>query len=833
MVRAIIMAGGEGTRLRPLTCNRPKPMIPVLNRPVTEHAVNLLKEHGITDITMSLYYLPENLQNYFGDGSDWDVNISYSVEETPLGTAGGVKLSAGEADETVVVLSGDGIIDFDIQEILKFHREKKSLFTIVLTRVTRPTEYGIVITREDGQIEKFLEKPSWSEVFSDTANTGMYIIEPEIINQHIPGGIKYDFSMDLFPALQKKEIPLYGYISDGYWCDVGNLTSYTDVHHDLLDGMVNLPIPGKQIRRGIWVGRDVDIHPEAKLEAPVFLGDFVKIKQGAEVSEFSVIGDNCVIEDDASIRRSVILHSTIIGPRCELRGAVLGKRCVLEEGVSIYEGAVISDDCSIGNGVSIPSGLRVWPDKTIEQGTRLTSDLIWGQMEKKTLFSNDGIVGTFNVKINPEFAAKLGAALGAFLGKNSQVVLSRDTSAAARIIKRALTAGFLSMGVDVFDMEIESVPVNRYSVRFTGADMGVYVQISPLTGLQFIQIKIFNKHGFQIPLKDEKKIENIFFRGDYPRKDAFETGKLFYPSHHVESYITNSFNYVDLDLIKAANHKVIVDCFNGTASYIFPELLDEYGCDTTVLRGQMKEYVTDEDIKTSTRKAINHVIEMATINKEIGVILGPHASQLTVVDETGSILSRDDISAILSLFYIKNRETKTIYFPVTTSMALENMLRAEGCEVKRISSKLRAPEGSIDVFRIDESGCYPYLQQDNDPMLTFLLILEYLSLEKKPLFEIKEALPKTNIIETTLPCTTEEKASIMRMITSDVESDKMELSDGIKIHDNKAWILILPDAIHPVIHLFAEGDTVNDRDDILDFYHRRIKQYKASLSGVL
>ena len=576
MIKAIIMAGGEGTRLRPLTCNRPKPMIPVINKPVLEHSINLLKKHGIRDIILSLYYLPENVHNYFGDGSEWGVNLTYSVEETPMGTAGGVKQAIGRNDETFIVLSGDGLIDFDVTEIIKYHREKKSPFTIILTRVNKPTDYGIVILDKTGQVQKFLEKPSWGEVFSDSANTGMYVIEPEIISGLVPENTKFDFSLDLFPLMQEKKIPIYGYITEGYWCDVGNLSTYLQVHRDILNELARVDIAGKKIAKNIWVGRDVNIHPDAVVKGPAVIGNFVRIKKGAEVSDFSVIGDNCVIEEGVSIRRSIILHSTVIGPKCELRGAIIGKRCVLENFVSIYEGSVISDDCRLGSGVSIPTGIRVWPDKTIEPETTLTTDLIWGETEKKALFGSYGITGRFNIKINPEFASKLGSAIGAYLGKNAKIVLCRDTTSAARLIKKAVTAGLLAMGVDVYDIERESVPLARFSQRFVNADLGMYIEISPMTGLQFIQISIFNKQGYRISLNEEKKIENIFFRGDYPRKDALETGQLVYPTHHLDSYITNVKNHILPEKIIGRKWSLIIDCFNGTGCHVFPDLLNAY-----------------------------------------------------------------------------------------------------------------------------------------------------------------------------------------------------------------------------------------------------------------
>jgi mannose-1-phosphate guanylyltransferase / phosphomannomutase len=829
MIKAIIMAGGEGTRLRPLTCNRSKPMVPVINKPVIEHTINLLKRHGIKDIIISLFYLPDNVQNYFGDGSEWNVTITYSLEETPLGTAGGVKKAAGSCTDTIVVLSGDGIIDFNITDILEFHHRKHSPFTIVLKQVNKPTEYGIVITGEDGRIDRFLEKPSWGEVFSDTANTGLYIVEPGIMHDHVPPYVKFDFSMDLFPLLQERGIPLYGYVAEGYWCDIGNLTTYCDVHKDILDGMVNIDFPGKKIAPNIWAGKDVEIHQGAIIRGPVLIGDFVKIKEGAEVSEFSVIGDNCVIEENASIRKTIIFHNTIIGPMCELRGAVIGKRCVLEQHVAVYEGSVISDDCRIGANVEIAAGIRIWPDKYIEQGTRLAEDIIWGQREKKTLFSAEGIVGTFNVKITPEFASKLGSAIGAFLGRDTKITVSRDTTTAARLIMRAFTAGLLSMGVDVYDMEIESMPVNRYTIRFLNADMGVYIQISPLTELQFIQIRLFDKHGFQISINDEKKIENIFFRGDFPRKEAFETGKLVYPSHHVESYIHNIRYYLDDPVTAPKNWKIIVDCFNGTAAHVFPELLAEYGYEAMVLRGQIKEFTSEEEMKSDTRDAIESIVKMTRMNHEIGVIVGPHSNNITVVDERGQILTDEDIIAILCLYYLKHRKNASINIPVTSSMMLERLIRSNGGTVTRTSIALRSPAGITDIFMGGPAGRFPYLELQYDPMITFLRILQFLTLEKAALHEIKPTLPKGNTIHTSIYCTTDEKAAVMRNLSSNITQKKIELIDGIRINEEHAWVLVLPDDSHPMVHLYGEGDTMEARDAIIEDYTLKIKKFLSSI----
>ncbi|HEY9723268.1 MAG TPA: nucleotidyltransferase family protein, partial [Oscillatoriaceae cyanobacterium] len=253
-MKAVLMAGGSGTRLRPLTCDIPKPMVPMLNKPMAEHIINLLKRHGITDIIITLYYLPHVIQNYFGDGRDFGVNITYAVEEKmPLGTAGCVKAIESLLDDTFIVISGDSLTDIDLTEAVNFHKQKGSVASIVLKRVANPLEFGVVITDDDNRIRRFLEKPSSSEVFSDTINTGTYVLDPEVLKL-LPADKEVDFSKDLFPLLLERNDPMFGFVADGYWEDVGNLQSYRQAHYDILDGKVKVELPYNRLEGDIWIG---------------------------------------------------------------------------------------------------------------------------------------------------------------------------------------------------------------------------------------------------------------------------------------------------------------------------------------------------------------------------------------------------------------------------------------------------------------------------------------------------------------------------------------------------------------------------------------------------
>src|SRR5438128_8524722 len=248
-MQAVVMAGGEGSRLRPLTINRPKPMVSIVNKPCLGHIFDLLKRHGITSAFVTLQYLASQIQDSFGDGGSVGMRLKYSIEETPLGTGGSVRQIGDALDDTFLVISGDALTDIDLSAVIKFHKERRAAVTLTLVHVPNPLDYGVVITQEDGRISKFLEKPSWGEVFSDTINTGIYVIEPRVLERYRPGE-QFDFSKDLFPALLSEGEPLYGYIAQGYWTDVGSISEYARANADLLEGKVTAAPLGRGIIPG-------------------------------------------------------------------------------------------------------------------------------------------------------------------------------------------------------------------------------------------------------------------------------------------------------------------------------------------------------------------------------------------------------------------------------------------------------------------------------------------------------------------------------------------------------------------------------------------------------
>ncbi|HEY3702899.1 MAG TPA: NDP-sugar synthase, partial [Acidimicrobiales bacterium] len=366
-MKAVIMAGGEGTRLRPLTSNQPKPMLPMVNRPMMEHIVGLLREHGFDDIVVTVAFLANAVRTYFGDGSEFGVRMVYATEETPLGTAGSVLNARDELDERFLVISGDVLTDIDLSAIMAFHEERQALATIGLKAMENPLEFGIVITNEDGSIDRFLEKPTWGQVFSDTVNTGIYVLEPEVFD-FIESGRPVDFSGEVFPALLAAGEPLYGYVADGYWEDVGNTEAYVRAHQDVLDRKVGIDVPGFSMRPGVWIGEGAEVHPSARLDGPVVIGDYCRIGPGTQLGDHTVLGGNVLVGPDASLERAIVHDNSYLGQGVSLRGCVLGRANDLRQGVRCEEGVVLGDECFVGEQAVINPGVKVYPSKTVEAG---------------------------------------------------------------------------------------------------------------------------------------------------------------------------------------------------------------------------------------------------------------------------------------------------------------------------------------------------------------------------------------------------------------------------------------------------------------------------------
>ncbi|MEA3442836.1 MAG: NDP-sugar synthase [Chloroflexota bacterium] len=361
-MKAVILVGGKGTRLYPITCDTPKAMVPILNKPFLEYQIRYLKKYGVEDIILAMGYLPEPIQNYFGDGSEFGVHIVYLVEERPLGTAGAVKNAETLLGEPFFALNGDVLTGIDLAAMVKRHREIRPRATIALTPVEDPTIYGVVETDANGMVKRFVEKPSLQEVTTNMINAGIYILEPEILTR-IPKSTFFMFEHDIFPSLLEEDEPISSYPSDAYWIDIGTPEKYLRLHHDLLlgEGQSSLYSQGESSRH-IRIESESKIHPEARIEEPVLIGRDCIIAKGARVKGPAVLGVRCEVAEGAVVEGAVIWHDSKIGKASLLKDCIVASSSCIEDGCYIPSGCVVGDNVVIGEGSRLARQTRIWPD---------------------------------------------------------------------------------------------------------------------------------------------------------------------------------------------------------------------------------------------------------------------------------------------------------------------------------------------------------------------------------------------------------------------------------------------------------------------------------------
>jgi mannose-1-phosphate guanylyltransferase len=362
-MKAVILVGGEGTRLRPLTCNTTKAMVPVLNKPFLEHLLGYLKGHGITDIILAMSYLPQGIKDHFGDGSGLGVSLSYLVEEEPMGTAGAVKNAESYLDESFLMLNGDIFTDLDLTAMIGFHRQKKAAATIAVTPVEDPTAYGLIETNADGRITRFREKPSREEVTTNTINAGIYVLEPKVLAK-IPPGKKVSIERETFQQLLEGGEPVYAYYSAAYWLDMGTPEKYLSLNHDLLLGKA----PSLFKAGGVQTtGSRID--PSANIEAPVLIGGGCVIGPGVTVKGPAVMGPGCKVEEGAIIEGAVLWDNVSVGRRAKLRNCIAASYCRIGEEGEVTNNCVLGDRAVVGKNSKLPPGTLIRPDKRTAPGS--------------------------------------------------------------------------------------------------------------------------------------------------------------------------------------------------------------------------------------------------------------------------------------------------------------------------------------------------------------------------------------------------------------------------------------------------------------------------------
>lgn len=772
-MKAIIMAGGEGSRLRPLTCGCPKPMVPLMDKPVMSYAVELLKEHGVREAAATLHYLPDQVRDYFGDGTSFGLSMRYYEEKEPLGTAGSVRQAIDFLTETFVVLSGDGVTDCDLTDALRFHQEKNALVTLVLKPVEFPLEYGVVVTDGQGRIKRFVEKPGWGEVFSDTINTGIYIMEPEVLSR-IPKDAPYDFGRELFPSLLKDGLPVYGYVTEDYWCDIGDISAYLRAHADAMDGRIHLPMnirPG-----GVYRMPGARVDRGAILEGPCFIGEGAHVKEGARIGAYSVLGAGSAVEAHASVKRSVLWPQAKIGRGAQARGCVLSSGAVLQEESCAFEESALGAGARLGaRGMLLP-GVKIWPRKQTEDGVRLDSNLVWGSSIRS------GFSGGRIPLPNPSQAARCARAYASAL-KPKNVLIGRSASSVALSCALAVQSGLMAQGIQILDAGMSTLPQLRVMLEQLGSGGALFIDEEGM--------RVLDKTGAEPGRADQRKIENLIMRQDFERAFTAVT-KLPAPAGRSDLlYAGYQLNHADIEAISAVQPQVAVCAPNEQLLSAAECVLEKAGC---AVRGEWED----------------EMMELAP--GEIGLWLTEGGEQLKLAGEDGSLTENDVL--LLKVWTLLESGQRRIILPVSATHAAELLAESYGAQI------LRAPQQRASLMRSLLEEDREQLMMHFDGLYAFVQCLGMLARRRLTPEQWLRSMPRLNRRTRSVGVDWKDKGHVLNALLK--EEEGADTAEGLCVVREGAWAWVAPSEEKAECRIVSEAYSAEAAKELCDFYADRI-----------
>jgi mannose-1-phosphate guanylyltransferase/phosphomannomutase len=832
-MRGVIMAGGFGTRLKPLTINRPKPMVPIANRPIMEHIVTLLKRHGITDLVAILYFQPDHITSYFGDGSAFGVTMRYITADADYGTAGAVR-NAGDLilDERVIVISGDVLTDFDLGAAIRSHEERGAEATIALTSVENPLAFGIVIADETtGRIERFLEKPTWGEVFSDTINTGIYILEPDALRR-VPPRTNVDFSKDLYPQMLREGAGLYGYVATGYWRDIGNIDEYRVAHRDILAGTVGIDLAGERREHTgatVWLDATAQLGDNVTIRGTAIIDRAARI--GADVVlENVVIGAGTVIGDGAELRDAVLWDGCRVGGRARIGESVCASGVRIGKATIIREKCIISDQAEVGDFAVVGPNVKVWPGKVVEERAALTHSLIWGEAWERSLFTGARVSGIPNFELTPEIAARLAGAYGAMLGPGAYVAASRDSDRASRMINRALMSGFMSAGLNVEDLREMPIPVVRHAVHHGREAGGIHVRRSPFDA-KVIDILFFEKDGRDLPPGKTQSIERLFAREDFPRAGPEGTGDLNFPTRIVEGYYEHFLAETKLDAIGQRHFNLVVDFAYGTTIAVLPGLLGALRADTVSLNayaapGRLSR--TEQEFDESLER-LGGIVR--SIRADLGLWIDPGGEVIHLVDDSGRVLPPELMQLVFVGVALEQLGVRRVAIPVTSPASVADLIRARGGEVLWTKTEHHAMMASAEkadmIAGTRGEFIFPAFIPAYDGMYAAAKLLEGLAASGAKLSELAGRHDPIHMRQERVACPWGRKGAVMRRLMQETERERRQLVDGVKIwKGEREWAMVIPHSDKPYFVITVEAPEADGAEALLDRYSGYVAMWR-------
>ena len=828
-MKAVVMAGGFGTRIQPLTNSRPKPMLPVINRPMMENTMMTLRDLGIKDFIVLLYFKPEVIQDYFGDGSAFGINVTYVIPDDDYGTAGAVKLAQEHiGDDNFIIISGDLVTDFDFQKIFDYHAHKESKLTITLTSVENPLEFGVVIANEEGKIEKFLEKPSWGEVFSDTINTGIYIIEPEILD-YIPKGENFDFAKDLFPLLMEEGVELMAGNASGYWRDVGNPDSYREVHEDIMSSRVNFKMPGTLVNYPdgqLYSEEPYEFAEGVEIIGKVVLGKNVQIGERTKLKNV-VIDDNVTIGEDSKVSNSVIWNDVEVGKGCKIDMAVICNNNSIGKNVKMNAGIILAEGCEIGELVTVEKDVTIWPDKKIEAAAIVSSNVILGSKYKNSIFENGNVVGKSNIELTCEMSSKLAEAFGAQIPAGSTVIIGRDHHKSSRMLKRAFVGGMLAAGINVEDLKSIPSSVLRFNLS-TRSDFvaGIYFR-QDRDDTTATVITFFNDEALRINSDLAKKIEKAYFKETFRRVDFSQIGHVT-ESHRLDectSYKESMVSSYQKRLFSCVDCRIAVDMMHGLASDILPQLLKDLAIDNVIFNNYHDAHrlANFKSLEKRSKQDMENIVQ--ALNLDAGFLLYPYGQRLDLICDNGKILSMQSaLQVVLALLNMEGSQEnkKRVFLPTWAP----DIIKYENLEIERgkyANFTVKQLQQYDLIATVDGNFAFTEFSVYRDSMYATIKILEMIIKHEVALSDLVKEVEEFYYQQTQIACSQALKGKMMRKFLEDAKGKRSSSSDGVKIWLNETdWILMIPDQYSDHLNLFVQAKNRESGDAIIQEYTEKI-----------
>ncbi len=792
-VKAIIMAGGEGTRLRPLTCDCPKPMIKLMNRPVMQYALALLKRHGITQAAATLGYLPDAIMDVFGAGDDFGVDLRYTLEKTPLGTAGGVRQAADFLDETFVVLSGDGITDLDLTDAIAFHRSRDALATLVLKHADNPMDYGVVCADGEGRVRSFHEKPGWSDVVSDTVNTGIYILEPEVLRR-VPEGRPCDFGHDLFPALVKEGLPVFGYVMQGYWCDIGDIRAYLAAHADALEGRIRLEGLVPEARVTLMPGAAVD--RSAVLEGPCLIGPDARVLAGAYVGPGSVLGSGCVVGEGASVKRSVLWPGARLEAGAQARGCVLATGAALGPGAQAYEESVLGTGSVAGERTVLLPGVKLWPEKRAADGERLDANLVWGRRREPGF-----VAGALEID-SPSQAARAAQAVVSVL-KPRELLLGRGEGGRAGALWHAAAAGAMAQGARVVDAGLCLLPQLRAAQRALGCDCAALVLPDSLLPL--------NRLGARLPNGQQRAITAHNIRQDYAAPFSGATPSTADPGPTDAAYVAGAAACFAADPARAP--RVLLRSKGALALSL---------AERAFLRAGLAVRLDDAASGDEAMPGADSGEKAAAAGQnEVAVELSEDGQRFALADASGP-LSEGEVQLLLAWTALESGE-RALLLPVQATRAIQVLAGQYGARAEYLSG-----EPALWMNALAERHPLQWLLQ-SDGISAALAALSALTAAGLSLSEWRQRMPAVSRSSRSVPVAAAQTGRVLHALAQ--REARVELGGGMRLCRDGGWAWICPDERRSELRIVAEAASAEFAGELCDFCERELKRLASAAKG--